>query len=83
MNPLHRDSLLGLVAAREYGLPLAQLLTDLRTGAHRSLTQPQLEIALRDLADVSYVVAFDSPLSGRRWRITALGKSALAEEGLG
>jgi len=83
MNKLHRDTTLGLVAARENGLPLAQLLTDLRAGAYRSLTEPQLEIALRDLADVSYVVAFDAPFGGRRWRITALGKSALAEEGLG
>jgi hypothetical protein len=59
------------------------LLPELRTGAHRSLTEPQLEKVLRDLADKSFVVAFESPLSGARWRITALGKSALAEEGLG
>jgi hypothetical protein len=82
MNALHIDLLLALKAAAQYGLPLDALLADLRRGRHRGLTQPQLETALRDLADQSLATPFDSPLSGRRWRITALGTSALQEEGL-
>ena len=83
MSPLHLNILILLVAPRDYGERLGELLTKLRVSGHRGLTVPELEKTLRDLADKSFVTPFDSPLSGTRWRITALGKSALAEEGLG
>lgn len=82
MTTLHTDLLTLLRAAGRYGLSPANLLQDLRQARHRELSQPLLDRAVRDLADRSLVAAFDSPLSGRRWRITALGESALQEEGL-
>lgn len=82
MNTLHIDALVALNGAGEFGLPLANLLADLRRGRHRNLTQPQAEKALRDLADKSFVTPFDAELSGERWRITGRGKSALQEEGI-
>lgn len=82
MNKLHTDMLVLLRAAAGYGLALDNLLQDLRQTRHRALTQPETERAVRELADRSYVTSFNSPLSGKRWRITALGESALQEEGL-
>jgi len=83
MTTLHIDTIVALNGAGEFGLPLDNLLADLRRGRHRKLTQPQCEQALRDLADKSFATPFESGLSGTRWRITALGKSALTEEGIG
>ena len=82
MNTLHIDLLATLRASAAYGLSAADLLLRLRAGAHRALTLPEIETALRDLADRSLVAHFTSPLSGARWRLTALGASALQEEGL-
>lgn len=82
MNPLHTDTLLALNGAGDYGLRVSNLLPDLRCGRHRSLTQPELERALRDLADKSFVTPFESGLGAQRWRITGRGASALQEEGL-
>lgn len=82
MNTLALDILTTLRVAMQFGLGLPELLRDLRAMRHRALTQPELETAVRDLADKSYVTQFTSPISGARWRITALGHSILKEEGL-
>ncbi|PTX95758.1 hypothetical protein [Opitutus sp. ER46] len=82
MTTLLIDILLALKGADKFGLPLDNLLVDLRRGRHRSLSVPQLESALRDLADRSFTTPVEATLSGTRWRITALGLSALQEEGL-
>jgi hypothetical protein len=83
MTNLHIDTLVALNGAADFGLPVDNLLADLRRGRHRGLSLPQLEKALRDLADKSFATPFDSELSGQRWRVTGRGKSALAEEGIG
>ena len=54
----------------------------MRRSAHREVTEPDVVQALRDLGDKAFVMAYDSALGGKRWRITELGKSALKEEGL-
>lgn len=82
MTTLRIDILLALHAATHFGLPSDYLLADLRRGRHRELIRPQLESALRDLADQALVTVFETELSARRWRITARGTSALTEEGL-
>lgn len=82
MNKLHIDLLLGLRAAAQFGLGLDDLLTDMRRGRHAEVSKPELEQALRDLVDRSFADAFKSPLGGKRWRILALGESALREERL-
>ena len=81
MTKLHTDLLLALRAAGDYGLDVATVLADLRLQRHRSLAEPQLKQALRDLADKSLVTEFTSVLEQRRWRITGLGVSALQEAG--
>jgi hypothetical protein len=80
-TPLHRDLLLTLRTAQPYGVPVAKLLSDLRALGHRSLTQPALEAAVRELADRS-LAALVEGLLGQSWRITALGVSTLQEAGL-
>lgn len=82
MSPLHIDLLDILKDADRFGFDTASLLTDARRRRHRDLTEPQLEAALRDLADASFVAPFTSPLGKKRWRITTLGLSAFKEEGL-
>lgn len=82
MSTLHADILLALHAAGKFGLTLEVLLPDLRRGRHRALVVPQLETALRDLADRSLVSAFQSALESKRWRLTGFGENALHEEGL-
>ena len=82
MNELHIDLLIGLRAAKQYGLDVPTLLVDLRRGRHRDLAQPQLEQALRSLADDSFATTFTTVLKSKRWRITALGESALQEASL-
>jgi hypothetical protein len=59
---------------------VATLVTQARTAGHRGTTEPEVELALRDLADRSLV----APLAGltAKWRLTALGVSTLTEEGL-
>lgn len=83
MTALHTDLLLLLRPARDYGEGETKLLARLRQDGNRDLTAPTLLIALRELADKSWISPFTSPLSGKRWRITALGESILGEEGLG
>ncbi|MBA4136755.1 MAG: hypothetical protein C0518_05510 [Opitutus sp.] len=82
MNALHVDLLLALRPAADFGLAAADLLTDMRRGRHSALTLPEIERALRELADRSFVFFFTSPLGSKRWRIGALGVSALQEEKL-
>lgn len=82
MSKLALDLLLSLRPAGQFGLTPENLLSDARSGRHRDLAEPVLERALRDLADKSFVTTVDSPISGKRWRITALGESALKEDGL-
>jgi hypothetical protein len=81
VNALLVDLLLALRAAAPRGLPADLLLTDMRRLRHASATLPQIEHALRDLADQRLVAPLGAVLSDR-WRITALGRSALEEEGL-
>lgn len=81
MTPLHKDLLLALHAARPNGLTAELLTSDMRGLRHRSATVPQVQTALRDLADRSLAAPMAGPLTDR-WRITALGSSALTEEGL-
>lgn len=81
MTNLHIDALVALNGAGEFGLPLENLLGDLRRGRHRNLSKPECERALRDLADKAFATPFDSGL-GERWRVTGRGKSALQEEGI-
>jgi len=81
MSSLHVDLLLALNAAKPHGLPAGALLADMRQLRHRGVTLPQIETALRDLADKSFTAPLEGALTGR-WRITALGASALSEEGL-
>ena len=82
LSTLHIDTPLALNGAGEFGLPAAKLLTDLRLGRHRNLAQPQLEKALRDLADKSFATPFEDGFGGERWRITGRGASAVQEAGL-
>lgn len=81
MTPLSFDLLLALHAAKPYGFTTDTLLADMRQRRHRALTLPELETALRELADKRLAAPVEGLLSDR-WRITALGDSALAEEGL-
>jgi len=82
MSQLHTDLLLALRAAGQFGAAAEDLRTDMRRGRHRELAVPELEKALRDLADESHATRFTTALGTKRWRITALGASALQEEGL-
>lgn len=82
MDKLRIDLLTFLRSSAQYGLDATLLLQDAREARHRSLSLPELEAALRDLADRSYVTPYTSALGAQRWRITALGESALQEAGL-
>lgn len=82
MDQLLTDLLLALRAAGQYGAAPEQLLTDMRRGRHRALALPELEKALRDLADQSFAKTITTALKTKRWAITALGTSALEEESL-
>lgn len=82
MNTLHIDILRQLAVMDFHGLPVDSIVTGLRLAAHRDATVPAVETALRDLADKSFATAFSPALGGTRWRITALGRSALQEAGL-
>lgn len=81
MSPLHITLLLALRGVQPFGLPVGTLLTQARTAGHRSVTQPQIEAALRDLGDRSLVATVEGTL-GTTHRLTALGLSTLTEEGL-
>lgn len=81
MNPLHFNILVDLRTAGKFGQSLDRQLPLLRVSGHRGLSLPDLETAMRDLADKSFVAQFDGALGGVRWRITTLGESALAEAG--
>lgn len=81
MSPLHFNILVDLRTAGQYGQTVERQLPMLRVSGHRGLTLPELEKALRDLADKSYVTPFTSALGNKCWRITSLGASALQEEG--
>jgi hypothetical protein len=82
MSRLHLDILTELRQLTQYGLAPAGLLSYLRAGTHRDLALPDLQQALRDLSDKSFVTAYESALGGTRWRITGLGLSALKEAAL-
>jgi hypothetical protein len=82
LNPLALNILIELRNRQQYGDTEPRLLSMLRVGGERNLTAPELEKALRDLADKSWVTPFNAVLVGKKWRITALGESALTEAGL-
>lgn len=81
MNALHTALLLALRSVQPYGLRVPDALREARTAGHRGATVPEVETALRDLADRSLVIAMPGGLA-ERWRLTALGESTLKEEGL-
>lgn len=81
MSPLHTALLLALRSVQPYGLRVPDVLAQARTAGHRAATVPQVEAALRDLADRSLVIDMPGGLT-ERWRLTALGESKLKEEGL-
>jgi hypothetical protein len=81
MDSLHARLLVELRNLGKYGEEPTHLLTALRP-SFRLLAMPGLERALRDLADKSFITAFAGAIGGTRWRITALGESALQEAGL-
>lgn len=81
MSLLHTALLLALRSVQPYGLRVPDLLAQARIAGHRSATVPQVEAALRDLADRSLVIAMQGGLS-ERYRLTALGESTLIEEGV-
>lgn len=82
MMPLPRFLLLSLRHSGERGASLAILTACARTELDERLTEPEVERALRDLADQRLATAFEQPIVGKRWRITALGGSTLTEAGL-
>lgn len=82
MKHLRIHVLQALRGAGKYGLGVEQILTAMRLGSHRDLATPDLDRVLRDLADDSLVTTFNSVLEEKRWRITALGESALQEAGV-
>ena len=71
-----------LRALGELGAAEERILRDARAEGFVTLTAPALLTALRQLADQRYVTPYTPPLGGQRWRITALGTSALAEQGV-
>lgn len=82
MNQLHIDILRALSAAGKHGIKLDDLLADMRRGRHRDLSTPDLERAVRDLADDANAKTFTDSLRQKRWAITQVGQSALEEAGL-
>ncbi len=82
MNKLQIDLLRAMRPAGDFGLGVDDLLADMRQGRHRELALPELEKALRDLADLSFAMAFISALKKKKWSITAIGARALQEAGL-
>lgn len=82
MSKLHIDLLLALRGAGSFGITRDDLLTDMRRGRHPELTLPELDRALRDLADQSLAHPFTSTLGAKRWAITGRGSQALQEERL-
>jgi hypothetical protein len=82
MNTLHLDLALLLREAKQYGLSADNLLPLLRAGSHWRLTAPELDRALRTLADLDAIKPMRGALGGTRWRLTALGGSLLEETGL-
>ncbi len=79
MTTLQIDLLRALRAAGQFGLYAEDLLADMRQGRHGDLTLPQLERALRDLADESFVEPFTTVLKQKRWKIAQHGINALTE----
>ena len=85
MSPTERSNLhiailqtlraIGATGQNESGLANAARL------AGFDLTLAELGVELRAVADENLIAAF-TPLGGKRWRITALGESQLAEAGL-
>lgn len=74
--------LLSLNAAGEVGMPAGAILVRARTHTFASLTQPVLDVQLRALADRHLVISYAPTLGASRWKITARGNAALAEQGL-
>ena len=82
MSALLKVSLMQILrAAAPFGVPEAVALTHVRLAGHRDLTLPELQTALRTLADEGLALRMAGTL-GDRWRITDLGLSKLQEEGV-
>lgn len=74
--------LLVLRASGDLGMSQARLLVELRRESFTDLTAPQLEAAIRELADKSFTTPLVTALGENRWRITSLGRSVLDEQKL-
>ena len=74
--------LLALHNAGEVGVQAETLLTRARVESNRDLTLPQLETALRGLADGRLISSYGTALGVQRWKILGLGRNALEEQGL-
>jgi hypothetical protein len=86
MNPkeqaqLHIDLLIVMRASLVPGLPEERLLNEARMAGHE-LTLPALRVELRALCDKGWASEMAQIIGGPRFRITALGRSALEEMGL-
>lgn len=82
MMPLSQFLLISLRHSGERGASEDILLAHARTNGYPNATMPDLQRALRDLADRSQVNAFEQAIVGKRWRITALAIDQLREAGL-
>jgi hypothetical protein len=82
MTTLQFDALIALRGAGKYGVDLETILADMRKKRHRNLAIPELERAIRDIDDMRFATQYTSATGSTRWRITALGESALQEEGV-
>lgn len=82
VQQLHTFLLLALHACGEIGIQESSLLPRARLETFRDLTEPQLRVELRALADRGLVVAYQPTLGAQRWKITGLGRAALQEANL-
>lgn len=78
---LHVTLLVMLRASLVPAVPEERLLNESRRAAH-SITLPALRVELRVLADKGWVAEMPQAIGGPRFRITAIGRSVLEEQGL-
>lgn len=87
MTPNEKLSVLTFIltvlrAAGALGMVEERLLVELRRQGYDDLSEPELKRLLRELLDKSWAVQVTPPLGSVRFRITALGDSALQEQGV-
>ena len=77
---LHIALLQALRSLGDLGMTEQQLLNH-ATVSGFDLSLPQLQVELRGLSNLNYIAPF-SPLGGKRYMITDIGASKLAQAGL-